>query len=77
MLPFTPISEEYMEHDWNVEQWPILSNAAPRASEEWRGFIYLSQAVFDKENAWRNILTLTKFDDGNSLTNSLYWIATR
>jgi hypothetical protein len=30
-----------------------------------------------QEAAWEKVQTLKKFDSGNSLSNSLYWVATR
>lgn len=43
----------------------------------WQGFIYMAHAIIDKAAAWREVSTLTVFDDGNSKTNTLYWVATR
>lgn len=42
-----------------------------------QGFIYMAHAIIDKAAAWREVNTLTVFDDGNSKTNTLYWVATR
>ena len=39
--------------------------------------VYADHAVIDKEQAWEEARTVTAFDDGNSMTNLLYWIATR
>ncbi len=39
--------------------------------------IAMEQAVIDKDSAWTAAQSLTEFDDGNSKTNTLYWIATR
>ena len=33
MLPFTPITEEYLQPDWISEEYPILSTAIGSASE--------------------------------------------
>ena len=43
----------------------------------WKGFIYMAHAVIDKNVAWNEVNTLTSYDDGNSKTNTLYWVATR
>ncbi len=81
MMPFTPITEEYMNSAWVSTVYPTLSTALTRASPTiqvgWRGFIYMAQAVLDKATAWTNINTLNGWDNGNSKTNALYWIATR
>ena len=42
-----------------------------------QGFIYMDYAVIAKEAAWAEVQTLTAFDDGNSKTNTLWWVATR
>ncbi len=33
--------------------------------------------IIDKAAAWTEVQTLTAFDNGNTLTNTLYWVATR
>ncbi len=43
----------------------------------WKGFIYMDHAVIDPKTAWEEAQGLTGFDNGNSKTNTLYWIATR
>ena len=40
------------------------------------GLLYLSHATIDKTTAW-NEVNSAGIDDGNSLTNSLWWVATR
>lgn len=108
MLPFTPITEELLDEEWVLEQYPVLreqmsdaiTQVHSRTSKErerevqirrvhpsllqcydcwqaWLGFVYMDHAVIDKEAAWEEVNTLTEFDDGNSKTNTLYWVATR
>mmetsp|Transcript_1217 Transcript_1217/g.3601 ORF Transcript_1217/g.3601 Transcript_1217/m.3601 type:complete len:720 (+) Transcript_1217:142-2301(+) len=81
MLPFTPITEQLLPAAWIKTEYPIVSTALTRASpvleEGWKGFIYMAHAIIDKAAAWREVSTLTVFDDGNSKTNTLYWVATR
>ena len=77
MLPFTPITEELLPFDWITEEYPILSTAIGTASEGWKGFIYMAHAVIDTETAWNEGQTLVDYDDGNTKTNTLYWLATR
>jgi endo-1,3(4)-beta-glucanase len=81
MLPFTPMSELLLPSSWVTYTYPKLSTALTRSSpplqEAWRGFIYMAQAIFDQSSAWNNVQTLTGFDDGNSRTNTYYWVATR
>lgn len=46
-------------------------------AEGWKNFIYGEHAVIDKEEAWTESQALTGYDDGNTKTNMLYWVATR
>lgn len=78
MLPFTPITEELLWGHWVEEEYPIVSKALHGKIEEgWKGFLFMEHAVIDKESAWQEVLTLNGFDDGNTRTNALYWVATR
>lgn len=79
MLPFTPITEELLRAEWIEEEYPILAPvaASPGISEGWKGFLYMAHAVIDPNAAWSEAQTLTGYDDGNTKTNTLYWLATR
>ena len=77
MLPFTPISEELLRPEWIVEEYPVVATGLPTASEGWKGFIYMAHAVINAPAAWIEAGTLAGYDDGNTRTNTLYWIATR
>jgi endo-1,3(4)-beta-glucanase len=80
-LPFTPAAEDLLDPTWIRDAYPVVSTALTRPSpalgEGWRGLIYLAHAIIEPETAWTEVNSLTGFDDGNSLTNSLYWVATR
>ena len=81
MMPFTPITEELLEHSFVAQEYPTLHDALTRkqglVTEEWRGFIALDHAVVDQAEALEEIRALSFFDAGNSLSNSLYWIFSR
>ena len=79
MLPFTPITEELLRAEWIVEEYPVVSTVLtdPGLSEGWKGFIYMAHAVIDPNAAWSEAQTLNGYDDGNTKTNTLYWLATR
>ena len=47
------------------------------ADEAWRGYIIMAHAIIDREAAWNEAMQLTSYDDGNTKSNTLYWIATR
>ena len=79
MLPFTPITEELLEPAWIEEEYPVLQTALdnPSIGEGWKGFVYMAHAVIDPAAGWNECQTLTGYDDGNTETNTLYWLATR
>jgi len=79
VLPFTPISEQLLEEAWIQEEYPVLEVAldSPDIGEGWKGFVYMAHAVIDPGAAWTEVNTLTGYDDGNTETNTLYWLATR
>lgn len=79
MIPFTPASEALLAADWVAEEYSVLSQALkdPTISDGWRGYVYMDHAIIDPVTAWREVQTLQRFDDGNSRTNTLYWVATR
>ena len=37
----------------------------------------MAHAIIDPEAAWAEVQSLGGYDDGNSKTNTLYWVATR
>ena len=81
MLPFTPITEELLREEWIREEYNVLAEAYgrpdPPLSEEWKGYIVMAHAVIDPHAAYGDALQLSRYDDGNTKSNTLYWIATR
>jgi endo-1,3(4)-beta-glucanase len=81
MMPFTPITEQLLPASWVQEEYPVLSSVLTRTTdpigEGWKGFVYMDHAIIDKEAAWTEVQTLRWYDNGNSKTNTLYWVATR
>merc|ERR1719378_349505 len=81
MLPFIPISEELLRETWIKEEYNVLSEAYgrqdPPLSEEWKGYIIMAHAIIDPNAAYSEALQLTRYDVGNTKSNTLYWIATR
>ena len=79
MLPYTPITEELLRAEWIEEEYPVIQPAttSPSIGEGWKGFIYMAHAVIDPDAAWSECQTLNGYDDGNTKTNTLYWLATR
>jgi len=88
LLPFTPASETYLKADWvesHVKEFRNDCNADPQCAKGWSWTVCMEQAVVDKQGALGCIHSMPhdyfspadKASGGNSLTNSLYWIATR
>ena len=78
MLPFTPVSEELLAPEWIADAWPArIGPAAAGAAQEWKGLLQMSHAVTDRDAAWAEVNALTAWDDGNSKTNTLWWVASR
>lgn len=77
LAPVTPISEVTLSEAWITEAWPLIQPVAAETTQEWRGILTMAQAVVDVDAAWEGAQVLTSFDEGNSLTATLYWIATR
>ena len=53
------------------------TRADPPLSEGWKGYMTMAHAILDSEAAWTEAQQLAGWDDGNTRTNTLYWIATR
>jgi len=81
MLPFNPISEELLRRLWISKDYEVLKEALdrpdPPIAEGWKGFIFMALAIISQDTAWKNALTLRDFDDGNTRTNTYWWIASR
>ncbi|KAJ7569304.1 hypothetical protein O6H91_01G071400 [Diphasiastrum complanatum] len=77
LLPITPITD-YLFKDVEFVQelvewtWPALSR--PGVGDGWKGFVYALQAMYARGPALSNTLSLQSHDDGNSLSNMLWWI---
>lgn len=80
LLPILPISEALFSDARFVRQlveWTVPALAREGVGEGWKGFLYALQGVYDKEGALRNVGSLNGYDDGNSLSNLLWWIHSR
>ncbi len=77
MLPFTPIAETLLARSWVSDAWPELNMAASGAAPGWKGFLQMSHGITDRSAAWAEVNALTGWDDGNSKTNALWWVASR
>ncbi|XP_057454307.1 glucan endo-1,3-beta-D-glucosidase ARB_01444-like [Lotus japonicus] len=80
LLPVLPISEALFSNvDFVKElvEWTLPALNREGVGEGWKGFVYALQGVYDNEGALQKVRSLKDFDDGNSLTNLLWWIHSR
>jgi len=88
LLPFTPGMEDYLKKDWVAIDLPVYRKECtenPECNNGWSWAMCLEAAVLDSKDGYRCVKALPKdafhsgnaAANGNSLTNSLHWIATR
>ncbi|KAK9924767.1 hypothetical protein M0R45_033118 [Rubus argutus] len=80
LLPILPISEVLFFDVAFVRalvEWAVPALSREGVGEGWKGFVYTLQGIYDKEGALEKIRNLNGYDDGNSLTNLLWWIHSR
>ena len=62
---------------------PSLENASttpmtdPPLSEGCKGYVVMAHAIIDPQAAFAEALNLRDYDDGNTNSNTLWWIAIR
>lgn len=78
VLPLTPITEVLFSDVGYVKELVEWTEPDLKTAEESsKGFTFALEGIYDKENALEKIRKLKGFDDGNSLTNLLWWIYSR
>nr|GEV40796.1 probable endo-1,3(4)-beta-glucanase [Tanacetum cinerariifolium] len=81
VLPLLPITEVLFSDVGFVRQlveWTLPAfNREGGVGEGWKGFVYALEGVYDNEVALQKIRSLSGHDDGNSLSNLLWWIFSR
>ncbi|KAJ9071715.1 hypothetical protein DSO57_1034227 [Entomophthora muscae] len=82
LLPFTPISHLLLEKPWMKEAYPVLATSLNRTNPpilgRWRTYVHMAHAIVHPEAAYTEFSNSPQImDEGNSLTNSLYWFATQ
>ncbi|RAL40794.1 hypothetical protein DM860_008492 [Cuscuta australis] len=80
LLPLLPISEVLFSDAKFVKQlveWTLPALAREGVGEGWKGFVYALEGVYDKVGALEKVRGLRGYDDGNSLTNLLWWVHSR
>ncbi|MCO5587273.1 hypothetical protein L7F22_041220 [Adiantum nelumboides] len=80
VLPLLPITEllfQDVEFVKELVEWVRPSLSRPDVTDGWRGFVYALQALYELDEAVHEIAYLTAHDDGNSLSNLLWWVYSR
>ncbi|XP_027077205.1 glucan endo-1,3-beta-D-glucosidase-like [Coffea arabica] len=77
LLPITEILFSDVEYAKELVEWTLPALAREGVGEGWKGFVYALEGIYDREGALAKIKQLTGYDDGNSLTNLLWWIHSR
>ncbi|XP_077222725.1 glycosyl hydrolase family 81 protein [Tasmannia lanceolata] len=80
VLPLLPITEIVFSDVGFVRElvkWTLPALKREGVGEGWKGFAYAMEGVYDKETALEKIRSLNGFDDGNSLSNLLWWVHSR
>lgn len=80
VLPLLPITEVLFSDVGFAKQlvdWTLPALNREGVGEGWKGFVYALEGVYDKQVALEKIRSLTGHDDGNSLSNLLWWIFSR
>ncbi|KAK8925992.1 hypothetical protein KSP39_PZI018187 [Platanthera zijinensis] len=80
VLPLLPITEDLFRDVGFLKElvkWTLPALTREGVAEGWKGFVYGMEGVYDKEDALVKIRSLNGFDDGNSLSNLLWWVHSR
>jgi endoglucanase Acf2 len=86
VLPLLPVTEflfcdpEFARElvEWAMPSLQMISRPGATVEDDgWKGLVYALQALYDPEAALHNVLALRVHDDGNSLSNMLWWIFSR
>ncbi|XP_015880475.3 glucan endo-1,3-beta-D-glucosidase 1 [Ziziphus jujuba] len=80
VLPLLPITEVVfpdVDYVKDLVNWTYPALKRDGVAEGWKGFLYAMEGIYDNDGALKNIRSLASHDDGNSLSNLLWWIHSR
>ncbi|KAG2572434.1 hypothetical protein PVAP13_7KG178800 [Panicum virgatum] len=80
VLPLLPVSEALFPDAAfarDLVEWALPALARDGVGDWWKGFVYALQGIYDTEVALAKVRELTAHDNGNSLTNLLWWLHSR
>ncbi|CAN4079560.1 unnamed protein product [Withania somnifera] len=80
VLPLLPVTEVVFSDIAFVKElvkWALTSVPKNRTEEGWKGFVYALEAIYKQKQGLKKVKDLSSHDDGNSLSNLLWWIHSR
>ncbi|CAI9109980.1 OLC1v1009929C1 [Oldenlandia corymbosa var. corymbosa] len=77
LLPITEIVFSDVQYTRQLVRWTLPALVREGVGEGWKGFVFALEGIYDREGALENIRNLEGYDDGDSLTNLLWWIHSR
>jgi endo-1,3(4)-beta-glucanase len=80
VLPISPITEILFPDAGFVRElveWASPSLSLSGVGESWKDFVYALKGIYNYTSALNQIRNLKVHDDGNSLSNILWWIHSR
>jgi endo-1,3(4)-beta-glucanase len=76
-LPISEVLFSDIDYVKDLVEWALPALESDGVGEGWKGFLYALEGIYDKDGVLDKIRNLKGFDDGNSLTNLLWWIHSR
>ncbi|GJZ25244.1 probable endo-1,3(4)-beta-glucanase [Tanacetum coccineum] len=75
VLPITEVLFSEVMFARQLVKWivPVFKRKGG-VGEGWKGFVYALEGIYDNKAALKKIKSLSEHDDGNSLSNLLWWI---
>jgi endo-1,3(4)-beta-glucanase len=77
LLPITEALFSDVGYVKELVEWTLPNLNRKGVGEGWKGFLYAMEGTYDKQSALQKVRTLKGFDDGNSMSNLLWWIHSR
>ncbi|CAI9103142.1 OLC1v1001586C1 [Oldenlandia corymbosa var. corymbosa] len=77
LLPITEVVFSDVKYTKQLVKWSRPALSRNDTGEGWKGFIFALEGVYKRRSALKKIKKLKGYDDGNSLTNLLWWIHSR
>nr|XP_043620377.1 ascus wall endo-1,3(4)-beta-glucanase-like [Erigeron canadensis] len=80
VLPLLPVTGAlFADRDFvrQLVDWSSPALERGGVGEGWKAFVYALEGIYDQEDALVKVTSLTSHDDGNSLSNMLWWIFSR